>query len=148
MAKRLDAREQRFVQEYLIDLDPKRAALAAGYAATTAASKAYQWVSNSKGKPHVFAAIAAAQQARAKKVEITAAEVLENLLRIAKGEDEYEQINGLGVEVVHFPKYPDRLKAWELIGKHLGMFTDKVEHSGEQRLTVRVEYEDPQVRPE
>jgi phage terminase small subunit len=38
--KPLDAREQRFVDEYLIDLDPRRAALAAGYSATMARTKA------------------------------------------------------------------------------------------------------------
>ena len=55
--KQLNDKERVFVDEYLVDTDPKRAALAAGYSATMAASKAYQWVSNSKVKPHVYAAI-------------------------------------------------------------------------------------------
>jgi phage terminase small subunit len=50
----LDARESRFVDEYLIDLDTERAALAAGYSPSMAKSKAYQWVSNGKVKNHVF----------------------------------------------------------------------------------------------
>jgi len=75
--KRFDAREQRFVEEYLIDLDPKRAALAAGYAASTADIKSYGWVSNSKStKPHVFAAIIDALAARSERTQITADRVL------------------------------------------------------------------------
>lgn len=70
MGKKLDARETRFVQEYLVDLDPKRAALAAGYSETIAKTKAYQWVSVGKSgestKPHVLAAIREAQQQRGK----------------------------------------------------------------------------------
>lgn len=144
MAGKLTAKQAAFVSEYLVDLNASAAARRAGYSPRTANRAGHENLT----KPDIAAAVAAAQEARAERLQITATEVLENLLRIAKGEDEYEQINGLGIEVVHFPKYPDRLKAWELIGKHLGMFTDKVEHSGEQCLTVRVEYEDPQVRPE
>ncbi|MDL2401582.1 terminase small subunit [Rhizobium mayense] len=51
LEERLTHREIRFVREYLIDLDPKRAAIEAGYSKTVAASKAYQWVSNGKVKP-------------------------------------------------------------------------------------------------
>jgi phage terminase small subunit len=50
----LDARESRFVDEYLTDLNTERAALAAGYSPSMAKSKAYQWVSNGKVKNHVF----------------------------------------------------------------------------------------------
>jgi len=80
--RKLDARELVFVGEYLVDLDPKRAALAAKYSATVAASKAYQWVSNSKVKPHVFAAIRAGQVARSKRTEITQDMVLRELAKI------------------------------------------------------------------
>ncbi len=65
MAKRvLDAREKRLVEEYLIGPDPKQAAINAGYSASTAASKAYQWVSICKIKPHVFDAVKAMQAER------------------------------------------------------------------------------------
>ena len=43
---KIGAREKRFIDEYLVDLDPKRAAIEAGYSKSVAASKAYQWVSN------------------------------------------------------------------------------------------------------
>lgn len=82
--KKPDAREQRFVDEYLIDLDPKRAALAAGYAKTTAAVKSYGWVSKSEStKPHVLAAINEAMAARSERTKINADWVLERLGRLA-----------------------------------------------------------------
>lgn len=78
----LDAKERRFVSEYLIDLDTKRAAVAAGYSETVAASKAYQWVSNGKVKPHVFAAVQNAMKVRSDRTEITADRVLKELAKI------------------------------------------------------------------
>lgn len=69
--KKLDNRESRFVLEYLISLDPKDAAVKAGYSASIAASKAYQWVSNGKVKPHVFDAIQKARKSTAEKLELT-----------------------------------------------------------------------------
>ncbi len=77
--KRLDARERRFVGEYLIDLDPQRAAIAAGYKKTVARTKSYQWVSNSEQKPHVFSAIQKAMDKRAAKLDISADRVLKEL---------------------------------------------------------------------
>lgn len=79
----LDAKELRFVQEYLIDLDPKRSAIAAGYSETMANSKAYQWVSNSKIKPFVYKAIQKALKKRGERMDITADKVLKRWWAIA-----------------------------------------------------------------
>lgn len=84
--RRLDAREQRFRDEYLIDLDPQRAALEAGYSKTTARTKAYQWVSNSKIKPHLFEAVSEAQQARSERTQIDADWVLSRLAAEAEAD--------------------------------------------------------------
>jgi phage terminase small subunit len=81
--KRLDAREQRFVEEYLIDLDTERAALAAGYSASVAKSKAYQWVSNGKVKAHVYDAVRAGQKARGDQLEVDSKWVLKRWIEIA-----------------------------------------------------------------
>lgn len=156
-SKQLDAREARFVTEYLIDLDPKRAALAAGYSETMAASKAYQWVSNGKTKPHVFAAVAKAQAARAQRTEITQDRVLKELARIGfadvrklfsedglqspgdMDDDTAAAVSAVEVivrrtpgdekhvEHVHKIKLNDKLGALTQIGRHLGMFVDRKE---------------------
>ncbi len=77
----LDAREQRFVEEYLLDLDPKRSAIAAGYAKTTASTKSFGWVSKSKStKPHVLAAIREALAERSERLKIEADWVLKRLM--------------------------------------------------------------------
>jgi phage terminase small subunit len=80
---KLDAREHTFVAEYLLDLDPRRAAIAAGYSITVAKSKAYQWVSNSKVKPHVFHAVIEAINARCERTAISADNVLRELAKVA-----------------------------------------------------------------
>ena len=84
MAEELDARERLFVAEYLIDLDPKRAAIAAGYSESMADTKAYQWVSPGKStKPHVLAEIRRRQDKAAKRLDISADRVRRELALIA-----------------------------------------------------------------
>lgn len=79
----MTAKDQRFVAEYLACLDPTKAALAAGFAATTARTKAYMWVSSRKTKPAVFDAIRAGFEKRTSKLERTADGVVANLWRQA-----------------------------------------------------------------
>jgi len=81
--KKLDNKEKRFVQEYLIDLDVERSAIAAGYSISLAKSGAYQWISNYKVKPHVFDAIQKALRERSKRTEITQDRVLEEYAKLA-----------------------------------------------------------------
>ena len=71
-------RQARFVAEYLVDFNATQAAARAGYSV--------KWV-NTQGsrllkRPHVQAAIAAAQQERAQRLVITADRVLEELMLI------------------------------------------------------------------
>lgn len=139
MTGKLTPKQAAFVSEYLVDLNASAAARRAGYSAKTA----HRIGQENMQKPAIAQAIAEAQQARAKKAEITAAEVVENLHLIATGETSFEERNGLGILVKHRPRFTDRLKAWELLGKHLGMFTDKVDvTSGGEPLRVLVEYTD------
>lgn len=149
--KKLDPRERRFVAEYLIDLDPRRAAVDSGYSATTAATKAYQWVSNGKAKPHVFEAVEKAKAKRAARTEIDADWVLRRLGDEAIADigdilDEggairpvsewpliwrqglvsdldirEEMIEGQSVGRVVKVKVSDRIKRVELIGKHVSV---------------------------
>lgn len=64
----------------------------------------------------------------------TAEEVAAYLTSVLRGEETEAILRGCGVgmqtEIRQQVKAKDRLKAAELLGKHYGMFTDKVEHSG------------------
>lgn len=72
-------KQERFVQEYLIDLNASQAAVRAGYSTKTAGSQAFDLLK----KPEIQDAIAALQQERGKRTTITADRVLEELGRIA-----------------------------------------------------------------
>lgn len=74
----LTAKQQRFVDEYLIDLNATQAAIRAGYSPKTARS-----ISNENlTKPDIQAAIEKGMQARSGRVEITQDMVLRELAKI------------------------------------------------------------------
>ena len=83
-AEGLDPKEQIFVAEYMIDLDPRRAALAAGYAPSVAAAQAYRWVAGTGAarKPQVYDAIKRRQKKILKKLEVTSERVIDELAKI------------------------------------------------------------------
>lgn len=72
-------KQEAFVREYLLDMNATQAAIRAGYSAKTAVAIGHETLR----KPEVAEAIAAAQQARAARTEITADRVLQELARIA-----------------------------------------------------------------
>lgn len=71
-------KQQRFVEEYLIDLNATQAAIRAGYSAATA----YSIGNENLSKPDISAAISAAQAQRADRTRITQDRVLKELARI------------------------------------------------------------------
>ncbi|RYE42642.1 MAG: terminase small subunit [Hyphomicrobiales bacterium] len=75
----LTAKQQRFVAEYLIDLNASQAAIRAGYSAKTAYSVGHE---NLK-KPEIQVEIQAAMKARSERTEINADWVLTRLARDA-----------------------------------------------------------------
>ncbi|KQT54647.1 hypothetical protein ASG43_03405 [Aureimonas sp. Leaf454] len=75
----MTAKQDRFVLEYLVDLNATKAAIRAGYSEATASEQGYQLLQNTS----VSAAIVAAQAARAERTEITADRVLRHWWSIA-----------------------------------------------------------------
>lgn len=75
----LTAKQQRFVAEYLIDLNQTQAAIRAGYSEKTAAEQASRLLTNVK----VSEAIQAAMKARSERTQIDADWVLKRLARDA-----------------------------------------------------------------
>ncbi|MEC9067825.1 MAG: terminase small subunit [Pseudomonadota bacterium] len=138
-------KQERFVEEYLIDLNATAAYRRAGYKARGNAAEvsASQLLRN----PKVAGAIQKAMDARSKRTAITADYVLGGLQEVAercmqrapvmegRGDDRVQASDEEGRHVWAFDASGAN-KAFELLGKHLKLFTDKVEHSGEMRLNV------------
>lgn len=82
----LSERDRLFIHEYLVDLNPKEAALRAGYAKATAITHAYIWVARREGpnaKPLVFDAVQRALASRVQKADDTTQRILDELKAIA-----------------------------------------------------------------
>lgn len=146
MAKLTD-KQQRFVDEYLIDLNATQAAIRAGYSAKTADRIGPELL----GKTCVSEAISKKMAARSRRTGVNAERVVLELAKVAfakmtdivdsKGrikEDaspddlaciesiKYkESDNEYGGSVEREVKIASKLKALELLGKHLGMWSDK-----------------------
>lgn len=75
----LNPRQQRFVEEYLIDLNATQAAIRAGYSEDTARAIGCENLT----KPDIASAVEAAMAERSKRVQVTADEVLRELVDVA-----------------------------------------------------------------
>jgi phage terminase small subunit len=75
----LDLRHKLFVLEYLKDLNASQAAIRAGYSAKSARTKGYELMKN----PDIKLAIESAMDKRAKRLDISADKVLQEMAKIA-----------------------------------------------------------------
>ena len=151
---KLTAKQARFVEEYLIDLNATQAAIRAGYSEKTA----QQMGSENLLKPVIAKAIQEAQNKRTEQTQIDSAYVLKRLVEIDQMDvldimDENLNMKPLkewpkiwrqyinNIESIELSdgegwlkkiKWPDKVKNLELIGKHVsvGAFKEKVEHTG------------------
>ncbi|PWJ27975.1 phage terminase small subunit [Faecalicatena orotica] len=143
-------KQNRFVEEYLIDLNATQAAIRAGYSPDTAKEIGCENLT----KPNIRACIDRAMAERSKRTGVNADRVVQELAKIAfvnatevidpatatVKEDALPEDTAAiqSVKVKTFGedglereiKMADKLKALELLGKHMGMFKDKVELSG------------------
>lgn len=164
----LTPKQERFVQEYLVDLNATQAAVRAGYSPRTANEQGARLLANVS----IQAALRAAMDKRSQRTEITQDWVLEELRKVAASngsvyaqvvtkerpetvideetgvekrvslisqfveltdtgeltDDQKAAISGIeqtrnGIKVSTY----DKVKALELIGKHLGMFDGKAQ---------------------
>lgn len=166
----LTAKQKRFCDEYLIDLNATQAAIRAGYSEKTA----YRTGADNLRKPQIEEYIAKRQKELSRSTEITQERVIKELALIAFSNNaDYAHVvekkmqveaGGTLVDVLDKDGKPvmyrtvepvlteelteeqkralavikkgrdglevkscDKVKALELLGKHLGIFTDKIE---------------------
>ena len=123
MANKLTPKQALFIKEYLVDLNATRAAIRAGYSDKAAHAMGCQNLTI----PEIKAAIAKAQKERAERLEVTADWVVQELIRVYKRCMQEEAVyREDSEEPVEFKfEHTGAIRVLELIGKHLGMFTDK-----------------------
>lgn len=143
-------KQKRFVEEYLIDLNATQAAIRAGYSPDSAKEIG----SENLTKPDIAKAVDQAIAERSRRTGVNADRVVRELAKIAfvnAGEvvdldtallmdkisdDDMAAIQSVKVKtfgedgIEREVKLADKLKALELLGKHLGLFKDKVEING------------------
>lgn len=147
-------KQERFVEEYLIDLNGTQAAIRAGFSPKTAAEQACRML---KGG-HVKDAIDKAMAERSKRTGITQDRVLRELARLAFvnpadvislneatviGEASLDDLAAIAsVKVKTIPtedgeiverevKFYDKTKSLDMLNRHLGMYNDKLEVKNE-----------------
>lgn len=137
---KLTARQQRFCDEYLIDLNATQAAIRAGYSPKTAYSQGQRMLKNVDVKSYLDAEI---ERIRTEKTA-DAQEVMEYLSAVMRGEYTEEVLILIGEGVQRITNIDvsakDRLKAAELLGKRYSLFTDKVEQNVDMDLNITVDY--------
>ncbi len=156
-------KQQRFVEEYLVDLNATQAAIRAGYSEKTAG----QIGDENLKKPEIKEAIQARRKELSEKVEITQERVLKEYARIAfldprklfdntgaplpiqdLDDDTAAAIIGLdvvqvgnaevGVGDVLKYKMADKKGALDSVARHLGMFNDKLDVKVTDALAERL----------
>ncbi len=146
----LTAKQRRFVEEYLVDLNATQAAIRAGYSPKTANEQAARLLA----KVSIQEAVQAAQATRSDRVQVDADYVLRRLLEIDQmdvldimgddmslkpvadwppvwrrylsGFDLAEMFEGRGedrdiVGILKKIKWPDKVRNLELLGKHVNV---------------------------
>lgn len=158
MAK-LTAKQQRFVEEYLIDLNATQAAIRAGYSPKTAYSIGNELLN----KPDIRARIDKAIAERSARTGVNQDRIIRELARIAfiqapdvinfddatlnnsASEDNLAAIASVKVKTIPTSdgegvereiRLADKLKALELLGKHIGMFTENIRMTGDVGVTI------------
>ena len=154
---KLTPKQERFCEEYLVDLNATQAAIRAGYSEKAARVQAAKMLT----KANIQEKIAELQKEQSKRTEITADKVLAELAIIAFADrTEIAKITESGfVKFTPTDKLPaelkkiivgikegkfgievataDKVRALELLGKHLGIF-DRPDEASDTSEEVRI----------
>lgn len=132
----LTARQQAFVEHFVVLRNGTKAAIEAGYAPGSAHVEASRLLRNAK----VRAAVDALSKERAIELGIDHTFVLERLKTVVERCLQVEEVVMFGEPTGEFKfNAKDANKALELLGKQLGMFKDQVEHTGPNGEAIPIE---------
>lgn len=159
-------KQKRFVEEYLIDLNATQAAIRAGYSVQAAKEIGCENLT----KPNIQAAINKAIAERSKRTGVNADRVVLELAKLAfvnvsdfvdpndvtiKDTASRDDLAAIcSVRIKTFPtrsgelgtereiRTYDKIRALELLGKHLGMFTDKFKIEGAIPVVIQEDLEE------
>ncbi len=123
----LTPKQERFVEEYLVDLNATAAARRAGYKDPNIGRQLIT-------KNNVSEAIQAEKAARSQRTELTQDYVLGKLKAIADREASDAPDSEL--------KVSNQLRALELLGKHLGAFVERLDTDATVRIVLSPELEE------
>lgn len=161
MAK-LTAKQKRFVEEYLIDLNATQAYIRAGYKNYDSAGvEANKTLNN----PKIRQAVDEAMAERSRRTGINQDRILQEIAKLAlvniddvvdlqtariKPEATKEDlacIQSIKIKPTEFGeereiKFYDKKGSLELAGRHLGMFKDKVDLDVDMELNISIDYGD------
>jgi phage terminase small subunit len=161
-------RQQRFVAEYLVDLNAAQAAIRAGYSPRTARAVGCENLT----KPHIAAAVDAEQRAVLDRTGITTARALGELELLAFSDIGHYRVDEASGQVQLAPGAPpgamravrtlrrrsrtrrrgreiteiveteirlwDKVASLKLAGQHVGLFPDRREHTGKNGKPIAV----------
>lgn len=168
--RKLTPKQQRFVEEYLTDLNGTQAAIRAGYSENGANVRGFNLLTN----VNIAKAIAEAKQELSERTGITQERILMELSRIGfsdlrnvltpggnlldprdwdddtaaaissievvtNSKGEKDEDGRKAVEYTHKIRVWDKNSALEKMGKHLGMFPSRHEHSGPDGGPIEVQ---------
>ncbi len=155
----LTAKQKKFCEEYLIDLNATQAAIRAGYSPETATEQGSRLLTNVKVRVHIDKQMAE----RSKRTGINADRVLLELARIglskitdavdpktaqvkeSASEDDLACIQSIKVKPNEWGterevKMYDKKAALVDLGRHLGMFNDKLEIDADMEMNINIDY--------
>ena len=157
----LTAKQQRFCDEYLIDLNATQAAIRAGYSVKTANEQGSRLLA----KLSIQEAIGKEMAERSKRTGINQDMVVIELAKLAfvniadvvdlenatvktsATDEDLACIQSVKIKPSEFGtereiKLYDKKASLELLGRHLGMFKDKLEVEADMDLNITVDYGD------
>lgn len=155
----MTAKQKTFCDEYLIDLNATQAAIRAGYSPKTAYSIGNELLNKPDVRTHIDKSLAE----RSKRTGVNADRVIQELAKLAfvnapdvvdtqnatvrsdASKDDTAAIASVKVKITQGEtsdtvereiRLTDKIKALELLGKHLGMFTDNVNITGDVGVEI------------